>query len=57
MHAAVVHAFDRPPHYEEVATPEPEPGEILVEVLAAGLHPRVRSSADNSHYTSGRRCP
>ena len=57
MHAAVVHAFDRPPHYEEVATPEPEPGEILVEVLAAGLHPRVRSSADNSHYTSGGTLP
>ncbi|HEV8064676.1 MAG TPA: zinc-binding alcohol dehydrogenase family protein [Acidimicrobiales bacterium] len=52
MHAAVVHCFDRPPRYEEFATPEPGPGEILVEVLAAGLHPRVRSGANNSHYTS-----
>lgn len=26
--------------------------EVVVEVLAAGLHPRVRSQADGSHYTS-----
>ena len=26
--------------------------EMLVDVLAAGLHPRVRSQADGSHYTS-----
>jgi NADPH:quinone reductase-like Zn-dependent oxidoreductase len=53
MYAAVVTAFDAPPHYTE----HPEPvatgkGEVVVEVLAAGLHPRVRSQADGSHYTS-----
>ncbi len=53
MHAAVVHAFDRPPRYEEVPTPEPGPDEWWLEVLAAGLHPRVRSGAANLHYTSG----
>ena len=26
--------------------------EILVDVIASGLHPRVRSQADGSHYTS-----
>jgi NADPH:quinone reductase-like Zn-dependent oxidoreductase len=52
MHAAVVHSFDRPPRYEDFATLEPGANEILVEVLAAGLHPRVRSGANNSHYTS-----
>lgn len=26
--------------------------EVVVDVLAAGLHPRVRSAADGSHYTS-----
>jgi len=57
MHAAVVRSFDRPPRYEEFATPEPGPNEILVEVLAAGLHPRVRSGANNSHYTSGGELP
>ena len=53
MYAAVVTAFDAPPRYVE----HPEPvatgkGEVVVEVLAAGLHPRVRSQADGSHYTS-----
>ncbi len=53
MHAAVVTAFDAPPRYLE----HPEPvargaDEVVVEVLAAGLHPRVRSQADGSHYTS-----
>jgi NADPH:quinone reductase-like Zn-dependent oxidoreductase len=53
MRAAVVHTFDRPPRYGTF----PAPGaagehEVLVDVVAAGLHPRVRSSADGSHYTS-----
>ena len=53
MHAAVVHQFDRPPRYEEVAPPVPSGGdEEVVDVVAAGLHPRVRSQADGSHYTS-----
>ncbi|MGW3290061.1 quinone oxidoreductase family protein [Streptomyces sp. NPDC001002] len=53
MHAAVVHSFDAPPRYDTVDTPRPE-GEhqVLVDVLAAGLHPRVRSAADGTHYTS-----
>jgi NADPH:quinone reductase-like Zn-dependent oxidoreductase len=53
MHAAVVTAFDKPPSYREVPTPTPQtPDEILIDVIAAGLHPRVRSQADGSHYTS-----
>jgi NADPH:quinone reductase-like Zn-dependent oxidoreductase len=53
MYAAVVHSFDAPPRFDTVDTPEPRgEHEILVDVLAAGLHPRVRSSADGSHYTS-----
>jgi len=53
MNAAVVTAFGAPPRYIE----HPEPvargrGEAVVDVLAAGLHPRVRSQADGSHYTS-----
>ena len=31
--------------------------EPVVDVLAAGLHPRVRSTADGSHYTSGGELP
>jgi NADPH:quinone reductase-like Zn-dependent oxidoreductase len=53
MHAAVVTSFDAPPRYLEFPTPAPEgENEILVDVLAAGLHPRVRSQANGSHYTS-----
>ncbi len=53
MHAAVVRSFDLPPRYETFQTPEPGgEHEIAVDVLAAGLHPRVRSGASGSHYTS-----
>ena len=58
MHAAVVSAFDTPPTYREMPTPTPQaPGEVLVDVLAVGLHPRVRSQADGSHYTSTEELP
>jgi NADPH:quinone reductase-like Zn-dependent oxidoreductase len=53
MHAAVVRSFDHPPRYESYDTPEPAgPEETLVDVLAVGLHPRVRSGAAGRHYTS-----
>jgi NADPH:quinone reductase-like Zn-dependent oxidoreductase len=53
MHAAVVRSFDLPPRYEPFQTPEPDGEyEIAIDVLAAGLHPRVRSGAAGSHYTS-----
>ena len=53
MHAAVVRSFDAPPRFDTFETPQPV-GEhqILVDVLAAGLHPRVRSGANGSHYTA-----
>jgi len=58
MNAAVVRSFDAPPRYEAFPTPQPS-GEhqIVVDVLAAGLHPRVRSGASGSHYTSTRELP
>ncbi len=53
MHAAVVTTFDSPPRYQEFPAPVPAgDDEMLVDVLAAGLHPRVRSQANGSHYTS-----
>ena len=53
MHAAVVRSFDQPPRYETYDTPSPAgPDEVLVDVLAAGLHPRVRTGASGQHYTS-----
>jgi len=52
MHAAVVTTFGAAPRYQEFPVPVPADGEMLVHVVAAGLHPRVRSQADGSHYTS-----
>ena len=52
MKAAVVSRFDAAPRYEEFALPQQAEGEIVVDIVAAGLHPRVRSQADGSHYTS-----
>ncbi len=53
MHAAVVRSFDRPPRYETYDSPEAVgPDELVVDVLAVGLHPRVRSDAAGRHYTS-----
>jgi NADPH:quinone reductase-like Zn-dependent oxidoreductase len=52
MNAAVVTSFDEPPHYQPFPVPEPSGDEVLAEVLAVGLHPRVRSGASGEHYTS-----
>jgi NADPH:quinone reductase-like Zn-dependent oxidoreductase len=53
MKAAVVSSFDAPPRYGDFPDPVPAgDAEIVVDVLAAGLHPRVRSQADGSHYAS-----
>jgi NADPH:quinone reductase-like Zn-dependent oxidoreductase len=53
MHAAVVTSFDEPPHYQDFPVPAPKDGDHeLVDVLAVGLHPRVRTDAAGRHYTS-----
>jgi NADPH:quinone reductase-like Zn-dependent oxidoreductase len=53
MNAAVVKSFDEPPRYEEFPDPVArDEDEVVVDVLAAGLHPRVRSGANGTHYTS-----
>jgi NADPH:quinone reductase-like Zn-dependent oxidoreductase len=58
MRAAVVRSFEHPPVYETFDTAEPSNAdEMRVDVLAAALHPRVRSSADGSHYTSTGKLP
>jgi NADPH:quinone reductase-like Zn-dependent oxidoreductase len=51
MNAAVVTSFEEPPHYQRFEVPY-DAGEALVDVLAVGLHPRVRSGAAGAHYTS-----
>ncbi len=53
MHAAVVTSFDEPPHFQDFAVPDPvDDDHELVDVLAVGLHPRVRTDAAGRHYTS-----
>ena len=53
MNAAVVTSFAEPPHYQRFEVPRPHSAEeALVDVLAVGLHPRVRSGAAGAHYTS-----
>ena len=53
MNAAVVTSFSEPPHYRQFDVPQPATSdELLVDVLAAGLHPRVRTGAAGAHYTS-----
>lgn len=53
MRAAVVTSFGTPPACQDFPTPTPRaPHEALVDVIASGLHPRVRSQASGSHYTS-----
>ena len=57
MNAAVVTSFREPPHYQPFPVPVPADGEVLADVLAAGLHPRVRSGAAGRHYTSSGTLP
>ena len=57
MNAAVVESFDRPPRFISFADPVPGDGEILIDVLAAGLHPVVRALASGTHYGSTGQLP
>jgi NADPH:quinone reductase-like Zn-dependent oxidoreductase len=51
--AAVVSSFDTAPRYEDFPAPTAAgDDDMVIDVIAAGLHPRVRSQADGSHYTS-----
>ncbi|WIN00338.1 zinc-binding alcohol dehydrogenase family protein [Actinoplanes oblitus] len=58
MHAAVLSTFDAPPAYR--AHPEPVAAgdhEMVVRVLAAGLHHLTRSKATGSHYSGSGALP
>ncbi|WP_067833714.1 quinone oxidoreductase family protein [Nocardia lijiangensis] len=52
MHAAVVTSFDAPPKYGEYPAPVAQENEMVVDVLAAGLHQLVRARANGTHYSS-----
>ncbi|MGV9823602.1 zinc-binding dehydrogenase [Nocardia xishanensis] len=53
MHAAVVTSFDAPPRYGEYPAPvAQQENEMVVDVLAAGLHLLVKARANGTHYSS-----
>jgi NADPH:quinone reductase-like Zn-dependent oxidoreductase len=52
VNAAVIHASGEPPQFEQFSEPVPAENEVLVQVLAAGLHPVVKALASGSHYGS-----
>jgi NADPH:quinone reductase-like Zn-dependent oxidoreductase len=52
MKAALVTAYGQPPRYTDIREPKRHGREQVMDVVAAGLHPRVRSQAAGSHYTS-----
>jgi len=58
INAAVVSSFDRPPRWVPFDLPAPvDEDQEVVDVLAVGLHPRVRSGASGTHYTSTGKLP
>ncbi len=57
MNAAVVNVLGQPPKYQSFPEPDPGPGEVLIHVRAAGLHPIVKGLASGTHYASGGQLP
>src|SRR5260370_8111507 len=52
MNAAVVHSFDKPPHFETFPEPVSGEHELLIHVRAAALKPVDKQLASGSHYGS-----
>lgn len=57
MRAAVIPSPGAAPVATEFAEPQARPGLDVVEVVAAGIHPIVRSLAAGAHYASGAQWP
>ena len=57
MKAAVINARGQVPQFQEFPEPVAAEGEAIVPMLAAGLHPIVKSLANGEHYASGGQLP
>lgn len=57
MKAAIVSSYSEPPRYADSDDPVPGPGEVLIHVTAAGLHPIVKAMASGKHYGSTGKFP
>ena len=53
----MVHASNVAPRCEDFALPLPQPGQVVINVLASAVHPRTRSGASGTHYSSGKGLP
>lgn len=57
MKAAVIESAGAAPRYSDFPEPAASEGRTIVELVAAGLHPVVRSLADGVHYGSSGQWP
>jgi NADPH2:quinone reductase len=57
MDAAVLHAFNEPPRFEQFSEPIAEENEVIVHVRAAALKPVDKQMASGSHYAAFRELP
>jgi NADPH:quinone reductase-like Zn-dependent oxidoreductase len=57
MNAAVLHAINQPPHFEQFPEPVTEENEVIVHVRAAALKPIDKQMASGSHYAAYRKLP
>ena len=57
MNAAVLHALDKPPHFEQFPDPIAGEDEVIVNVRAAALKPIDKQMASGSHYAASRELP
>lgn len=57
MNAAVLHAIDQPPHFEQFPEPIAKENEVIVNIRAAALKPIDKQMASGSHYAPFRELP
>jgi NADPH:quinone reductase-like Zn-dependent oxidoreductase len=57
MNAAVLHAFNELPRFEQFSEPTAEENEVIVHVRAAALKPVDKQKANGSHYAAFRELP
>src|SRR5260370_31791290 len=57
MNAAVLHAIDQPPHFEQFPEPIAKENEVIVNIRAAALKPVDKQMASGSHYAAFRELP
>jgi NADPH:quinone reductase-like Zn-dependent oxidoreductase len=57
MKAAVITSFEADPSYGDFPEPQPTAGEVVLDVLASGLHRLVRGRAAGRHYSSSTGLP